>query len=191
MSRYWLLSTLASNSSPARITIADNDQKPLYLAIQLILGAVKTLIMGKRLPFCEPVIGNMCLKPQSLSIKMAAVANVDVVRTWFEAHARGDMETVLALTHPEIEVRPALVGGLEGRVYRGRDGVREFLDEVDSIWTDFRVELRELRDAGDVVIVLGHTWAEGRDGIALDDPGGWLIGMSDGMVRDFRSFTSG
>jgi ketosteroid isomerase-like protein len=121
---------------------------------------------------------------------MAAVANVDDVRAWFEAHARGDMEAVLELTHPEIEVRPALVGGLEGRVYRGRDGLREFLEEVDAIWTAYRIELRELRDAGDSVIALGHTWAEGRDGIVLDDPGGWLLGMDDGMIRDFRTFNS-
>jgi ketosteroid isomerase-like protein len=121
---------------------------------------------------------------------MTAVANVDVVRTWFAAHAQGDLERVLELTHPEIEVRPALVGGLEGRVYRGRDGMREFLDDVDAVWTDFRIELRELRDAGDAVIVLGHTWAEGREGIVVDDPGGWLLRMEDGMIRDFRSFNS-
>jgi len=116
--------------------------------------------------------------------------DTEVVRKWFEAHARGDMQAVLELTHPEIEVRPALVGGLEGRVYRGRDGLREFLDDVDAIWTDFRIEVRELRDAGDAVIVLGHTWAEGRGGIVVDDPGGWLLGMSDGMIRDFRSFNT-
>jgi ketosteroid isomerase-like protein len=118
------------------------------------------------------------------------MANVDVVRTWFEAYAREDMPTVFALAHPEIEVRPALTGGLEGRVYRGREGLREFLADVDSMWTDFRVELQELRDAGDAVIVLGHTWGEGRDGIAVDAPGGWLLGMTDGKVRGFRSFNS-
>jgi ketosteroid isomerase-like protein len=121
---------------------------------------------------------------------MAVVGNVDVVRMWFEAHARGDMEAVLELTHPGIEVTPALVGGLEGRVYRGRDGLREFLDDVDAVWTDFRIELRELREAGDSVVALGHTWAEGREGIVVDDPGGWLLRMEDGMIRDFRSFNS-
>ena len=116
--------------------------------------------------------------------------DIEAVRTWFEAHARGDMEAVLELTHPEIEVRPALVGGLEGRVYRGRDGLSEFLDDVDAIWTAFRVELRELRDTGHAVIALGHTWGEGRDGIAVDAPGGWILELSDGMIRSFRSFNS-
>jgi ketosteroid isomerase-like protein len=121
---------------------------------------------------------------------MTAVENVDVVREWFEAFERRDMARALELAHPEIELRPALVGGLEGRVYRGRDGVREFVDDVDAIWTAFRVEVRELRDAGDTVIVLGHTWGGGRDGIAVDAPGGWLLGMSDGKIRRFRSFNS-
>lgn len=100
------------------------------------------------------------------------------------------MRVVLELAHPEIEVRPALVGGLEGRVYRGHDGLREFVDDVDAIWTAFRIELQELRDAGDAVIALGHTWGGGRDGITVDAPGGWLLGMSDGMIRRFRSFNT-
>ncbi|MBN1529047.1 MAG: nuclear transport factor 2 family protein [Thermoleophilaceae bacterium] len=116
--------------------------------------------------------------------------NPDVVRRWFEAFERRDMRVVLELAHPEIEVRPALVGGLEGRVYRGHDGLREFVDDVDAIWTAFRIELQELRDAGDAVIALGHTWGGGRDGITVDAPGGWLLGMSDGMIRRFRSFNT-
>jgi uncharacterized protein len=121
---------------------------------------------------------------------MAGVTNVDVIRAWFDAYARRDMPAVLAAAHPEIEVRPALVGGLEGSVHHGRDGLRDFLEEVDATWTDFRIEIEEYRDLGDAVIALGRTWGGGRDGIAVDAPGGWVLDMSDGMVRRFRSFNS-
>ena len=118
------------------------------------------------------------------------MSNVDIARRLFEAYARRDMDTVLEAAHPDIEVRPGLVGGLEGRVYRGRDGFREFLEEVDATWTDFRIEIAEFRDLGDSVMALGHTWGGGRDGIAVDAPGGWVLDMRDGRVSGFRSFNS-
>jgi ketosteroid isomerase-like protein len=116
--------------------------------------------------------------------------NVDAVRSMFEAFRRGDLPAAFAVVHPDVEVRPSLVGGLEGNVYRGLDGYRQFLDDVDSVWVDFQVEIREIRDLGDTVVVLGHTWGRGREGIAVDDPGGWVFGMRDGKVHRFRSFNT-
>jgi uncharacterized protein len=116
--------------------------------------------------------------------------NVEVVRLAFEAYGRRDVPAMLEFMHPEIEARPGLVGGLEGTVYRGRDGYKQFLEDVDATWADFRIELREIRDLGDTVVALGHTWGEGREGIAVDAPGGWVLGMRDGQIHRFRSFNT-
>lgn len=116
--------------------------------------------------------------------------NVEVVRSMFEAFARRDLPAVLDTVHPEVELRPGLVGGLEGTVYRGQDGYRQFLEDVDSTWEDFQVRLDELRDLGDTVVVLGHTWGRGREGIPVDAPGGWVMGMRDGRIHRFRSFNT-
>jgi ketosteroid isomerase-like protein len=116
--------------------------------------------------------------------------NVEAVRSMFEAVQRGDVPAALAYIHPDVKVRPSLVGGLEGTVYTGLDGYRQFLDDVDSMWEDFQVEIQEVRDLGDTVVVLGHTWGRGREGIVVDDPGGWVFGMRDGKIHRFRSFNT-
>ena len=116
--------------------------------------------------------------------------NVEVVRSAFEAYQRRDVPDLVELLHPDVEVHPALVGGLEGTVYRGREGYKQFVEDVDAAWVDFRIEVHEIRDLGDTVVVLGHTWGEGREGIVVDAPGGWVLGMRDGRIHRFESFNT-
>ena len=116
--------------------------------------------------------------------------NVEVVRSAFEAYQRRDVPDLVELLHPDVEVHPALVGGLEGTVYRGREGYKQFVEDVDAAWSDFRIEVHEIRDLGDTVVVLGHTWGEGREGIVVDAPGGWVLGMRDGQIHRFQSFNT-
>ena len=65
------------------------------------------------------------------------------------AFGRRDMDALLEEADPEIQVRPAVVGGLEGTVYRGHAGVRSFVADLDETWRLFRVETEEFRDLGD------------------------------------------
>ena len=67
--------------------------------------------------------------------------NVEVVRSMFAAYRAGEVEAVIDAADPDIELRPGLVGGLEGTVYRGWEGFRAFLEDVDAAWELFRIEL--------------------------------------------------
>jgi ketosteroid isomerase-like protein len=116
--------------------------------------------------------------------------NVELVRSMFEAYGRRDLPAIRALVHSDVEVRPGLVGGLEGAVYRGPDGYIQFIEDVDATFDGFRIEIQEIRDLGDTVVVLGHTWGRGREGIAVDAPGGWVLGVRDGQLHRFRSFNT-
>jgi ketosteroid isomerase-like protein len=117
--------------------------------------------------------------------------NVEVVKDVFAAFRDRDFDAAAACFHPETEVHPAIVGGPEGVVYRGRDGVRQFFADVDAAWADFRIEPQEFRDLGGEVLVLGRAYARGRgSGIVLDEAAGWVAGMRDGEVIQFRSFTT-
>jgi len=88
---------------------------------------------------------------------------------------------------------PVVTGATDGdgilRFTRLQPGTYD-LEEVDATWTGFRIELVEFRDLGDGVMALGHTWGGGRDGIAVDAPGGWVLEMRDGRISGFRSFNS-
>lgn len=108
-----------------------------------------------------------------------------------EAFARRDVDAMLAGAAPDIEVRPAVTGGLEGTVYRGHTGLRDFVRDLDESWRDFRVQPEELRDLGDRVLVLGRTLAQGMEsGVELDTASGFVFELRGGKLRGFRSFVS-
>ena len=105
------------------------------------------------------------------------------------AFGRRDLDAVAAEAGPEIEVRPAVVGGLEGTVYRGHAGLRDFVADIDDTWREFRVAAEEFRDLGGTVLVLGRTLARGMEsGVELDTASGFIFEVRGGKVRSFRSF---
>jgi ketosteroid isomerase-like protein len=117
--------------------------------------------------------------------------NVDVVRALFDAYRRQAIDAAVDVTHPDIEVRPSIAGGPEGNIYRGRDGFRAFLADVEAAWADFSIEVDEYRDLGATVLVLGRSFARGGEsGVALEAPTGWVVVVRDGKIHRFTSFAS-
>jgi ketosteroid isomerase-like protein len=84
--------------------------------------------------------------------------NVDVVRRAWEAFVRNDDETAYALYDPEV----AIESWVDGRVYRGLEGVRQFFGDWLGAWRQWDTDLEELVDAGDDVIALMHIRAKGK-----------------------------
>src|SRR5215211_3839931 len=116
--------------------------------------------------------------------------NVEVVRSMFAAYRAGDVEAVIGAADPDIELRPAVVGGPEGTVYGGREGLEAFFKDIDAAWEQFGIETEEFRDLGDTVLVLGRTRALARDGMMLEANMGWVCGMRSGKIASFHSFPS-
>jgi ketosteroid isomerase-like protein len=116
--------------------------------------------------------------------------NVETVRALFAHYAKRDIDAVINTVVDDVEVRPALVGGPEGTVYRGKDGFRRFLADVEAAWEEWQIEIDELRDLGDTVLTLGRVRARARDGMTLEARAAWVCDMRDGKVAHFRSFTS-
>ena len=117
--------------------------------------------------------------------------NVEIARSFFEAFADRDQGAAAAVLHPEVEIRPAIVGGPEGIVYRGLEGNKRFWADIDAAWSEFRIEAEEFRDLGEQVLVLGRAFARAEgSGIALDEPAAWLAVMDEGRIVRFRSFSN-
>lgn len=117
--------------------------------------------------------------------------NVEVVKSLFAAFARRDLDVAATLLHPEVEIRPAIVGGPEGVVYRGLDGNRRFWADIDAAWASFRIEPQEFRDLGKRVLVLGRSIAlASGSGIALAQASAWIAEVREGKIVQFQSFTS-
>ena len=117
--------------------------------------------------------------------------NVEIVKSLFAAFADRDLDAAAGVLHPEVEIRPAIVGGPEGVVYRGLKGNRQFWDDVDAAWAEFRIEPEEFRDFGEQVLVLGRAFARAEgSGIALDEAAAWIAAVREGQIVQFRSFSN-
>jgi ketosteroid isomerase-like protein len=61
------------------------------------------------------------------------------VRVFSDAVTAGDVETALAVCHPEIEFLSILA--VSGRRYLGHAGIREYFGDIHSAWSEWRVEV--------------------------------------------------
>lgn len=74
--------------------------------------------------------------------------NVEIARAAYAAINLGDLEGFLALIDPDVEFL-SLVAEVEGRVYRGHDGVREWWEGVANALGGLRFDVQEIHDLGD------------------------------------------
>jgi ketosteroid isomerase-like protein len=107
--------------------------------------------------------------------------NIEVVRRAHETFNSHDVEGLVALAHPDCEWLP-FRAQLEGITYRGHEGVRQFVRDMDADWKSFRIDPLEFHDRGDSVAVVGHVSAVGSGGAAIDSDAGFLFGLRDGRI---------
>jgi ketosteroid isomerase-like protein len=115
--------------------------------------------------------------------------NVEIIRRLVEALNDRDLDTLVAITDPDLELYP-LRAQLEGKAYRGHDGLREMLADFDEDWEFVHLDGAEYRDAKDKVVVLGRLRGRGRaSGIDLDVPMGFVWKLREGKAMHARTFS--
>jgi ketosteroid isomerase-like protein len=113
------------------------------------------------------------------------------VRQGFEAYGRRDVDGFLSYLDQEFELHSAIVGGAEGKVYRGHDGVRRWLADSDESFDQLRIDPHEFRDLGDRILVFGRIRARGRQSsLELDSATGWVCTVRDGKLVKAEGFLS-
>src|SRR3954470_16794410 len=83
--------------------------------------------------------------------------NVAVFKRAIEAINRNDAEALLSELAPDVEWHSALliaVGGQQA-MYRGHDGVREWLGDLYATLSEFQLEYSEIRDLGERTVAVG------------------------------------
>ena len=95
--------------------------------------------------------------------------NVELVRRVYDAAARRDTPTILALYDPDVELDPSRLGiagisaGATDGVYHGHEGLRAFFGQWHEAWGDIDYSFEELIDADDEhVIAIVDRHARGR-----------------------------
>jgi DNA-binding CsgD family transcriptional regulator len=79
----------------------------------------------------------------------------DTMERWFDAYNAHDVEALVALADPEIEIVPlgATLTSPPGATYHGHEGLRSFVQPGFDRWTRLRVRLGIMEWDGDRVIV--------------------------------------
>jgi ketosteroid isomerase-like protein len=113
--------------------------------------------------------------------------NVDLVRRCFAAMSAWDVEQLLRLYHPDVELLPLTGTRVESGGYRGHAGVREYMEEAHAIWDVLQPSGEVFEDFGDYVLVAGHCRVRGRASGAETDPTcAWVVGIRDGLIVSLR-----
>jgi ketosteroid isomerase-like protein len=116
--------------------------------------------------------------------------NIELLQRFFEAFNRGDDDAWIAAWHPEAELYE-LVGIVDApEVYRGHDGVREWLANARSIiGQGFRMEPRDFTPIGEAILteIVGRGVGEG-SGVPVEWTAHIVIWMRDGKVGRTRAF---
>jgi len=73
------------------------------------------------------------------------MSNVDVVKRCLDAITRQDTDTLHALSREDVEVHP-LRAMLEDTVYRGREGVDQWMSDISESWAELRIETHEISE---------------------------------------------
>jgi ketosteroid isomerase-like protein len=118
-----------------------------------------------------------------------------LVRRLFEHHNQGPESFVAELDRfydPEIEWTPVVVGGLEGKTYRGYDGMRRYYADREEAFGSGRIEVLSCDAvADDVLVVEILSSGVGRgSGVPMEHTLWSVSWLRDGRVYRQQVFTS-
>jgi ketosteroid isomerase-like protein len=117
--------------------------------------------------------------------------NVELVKRAVDAINRGDAEALVAELDPEVEWHGAILMAMGGTqtVYRGHEGVREWLRDLYETLSDFQAEYPEIRDLGDRAVAIGRVRARGAASEAeIESPHGTVTDFKDGKAIRVRTY---
>jgi uncharacterized protein len=111
------------------------------------------------------------------------MTTAELARAGFEAFNRGDIETVLELLSPDVEIHSVAEMGEEG-TYRGHDGYREWTAIWLDAWDEFRIEITEIEEVDEQnVLIHSVQRARGKDsGVEVEQFGVYLFTLRDGKA---------
>ena len=111
--------------------------------------------------------------------------NVEVVRGLFDRWNRGERE----FSDDEVDPAVIVLSRFQPEPFRGRDGLRGWMQEIDQHFKEWRLVVNEWREEGDRVVGLGHIRLRGKEsGVEFDQPMGWLVVLRDGRLVQLQPF---
>ena len=79
---------------------------------------------------------------------MVSQENVEIVKTAIEALNRRDMRVLAELSQDDLEITSDLTAYLRGATYRGTAAWTNYVEAMDEMWKEWRIEGLEACDGG-------------------------------------------
>jgi ketosteroid isomerase-like protein len=116
------------------------------------------------------------------------MANVELVRRTYELFNARDPEGIVALMDPDGELYPYAIHERRADGYRGHEGLRQYVADVALLFETFRVDIEDIREAGDdVVVASGRLRGETHTGVTVDMAAAWLWTVRDGRLARMQA----
>ena len=108
--------------------------------------------------------------------------NVELVRRAIAAFNAREVEVLVSLCDAECDFLP-FRAQLEGLRYRGHEGMRQFMHDIEGDWDTYRIDATDFRERGDRVGVVGQVTAQGRGtGVHIESNAGFVFEVRDGLA---------
>ena len=120
-------------------------------------------------------------------MRQVSAENVKSFLRGSAAIGHGDLEAALAVIHPEVALESQR-SATEG-VYRGHEGIREFMADTAQTFDLFRPEYTDVRDLGERVLAIGSIRVRGKgSGVETDVPTAAVAEFREGLLWRFKDY---
>jgi ketosteroid isomerase-like protein len=121
-------------------------------------------------------------------------ANLATTRAIFGQFAEGGFSVFIDRFDewfaPSVEWKSTILTAFDARLFRGRNGLGEYVREFEAAFTVESVDLGEIRAVGDhTVLVLATMHARGASSeVPFEQETGYVFAFADGLITRGQSF---
>jgi ketosteroid isomerase-like protein len=106
-----------------------------------------------------------------------------------DALSHRDLERLIEFAAPEVEWYSFFAELTEEGVYRGHDGTRRYMSDLNDAWDIVRADIDDGLAVGDVAVLVGRIHYRGKgSGAETESAVGWMLRFRDGKLVRFRAF---
>jgi ketosteroid isomerase-like protein len=113
----------------------------------------------------------------------------ETIHRAYEAWSHRDLEALLKVVHPDAVARPILGANIGTSVYRGRQGLREWFQDLHQEWETFETIVTRIDERGDSAVLTVKVHARGRaSGVVIDALLYHLVEIRNEMILRLQAF---
>jgi ketosteroid isomerase-like protein len=114
---------------------------------------------------------------------------VELARRVLDTLGKRDPVRLVALSDPAVEWQSFFAIGEGEGIYRGHEGTRRYMADLEDAWETARAEVDQALALGDIAVLVGRIHYRGKgSGAENATPAGWVLKFRDNKVLCFRAF---